>query len=79
MVVDALSRWDTEAFPEAAAAAATAALSKSSFSYIDDICSATAGAPDGQLLQERLRAGKLATSWHEDAGLLLHGVRAFVT
>jgi hypothetical protein len=76
MVVDALSRWDTEAFPEAAA---TAALSRSSFSYIDDICSATAGAPDGQLLQERLRAGKLATSWHEDAGLLLHGVRAFVT
>lgn len=49
-VADASHR-DTEASPEATgAAAAAAALPGPSFTYIDDVRSATAAAPDAQLL-----------------------------
>jgi hypothetical protein len=77
-VADALSRRDAEAAPEADGTTAVAALSGSSFAYLDDVLSATTAAPDTQLLLERLRAGELAAPWREDAGLLLHGTRIFV-
>jgi hypothetical protein len=73
-VADALSRRDTEALIEGAAATvAAAALSGPSFAYIDDVQRATATVPDAMLLQERLRAGELDTPWRDGAGLLLHG------
>jgi hypothetical protein len=78
-MADALSRHDTEAVPEGAAATvAVTALSGPSFAYIDDVRHATATAPDAVLLQERLRAGELDAPWREAAGLLLHGTRIFV-
>jgi hypothetical protein len=78
---DAFSRRDSEAASEeggTAATAAVAALSRPSFTYLDDVHCATATAPDTLLLQERFCAGELVAPWCEDAGLLLHGSRIFV-
>jgi hypothetical protein len=73
------SPWSiARAAPEADGTTAAAALSGSSFAYLDDVRSATTAAPDTHLLLERLRAGELAAPWREDAGLLLHGTRIFV-
>jgi transposase InsO family protein len=60
------------------AAAAAAALSRPSFTYLNDVRRATATAPDALLLQERFRASELAAPWCEDVGLLLHGSHIFV-
>jgi transposase InsO family protein len=76
IVVDAMSRRDTEGAVEDATIAARP-ISSPTFTLLDDIRRATAAAPDGQHLQQ-IQEGQLATPWRFVNGLLLHGSRVFV-
>jgi hypothetical protein len=77
-VADALSHRDSEVSLELSDTAAAVAISRPSFTYIDDVRRATATAPNAALLQEHLRAGELTAHWCQDIGLLLHDHRIFI-
>jgi hypothetical protein len=52
--------------------------SSPTFAFVDDVCQATARAPDAQEMLRRLGAGELQAPWCFDSGLLLHGSRVFL-
>jgi hypothetical protein len=78
VAADALSRCDYADDNAPRATGAVLAISGSSFTFLEDVRTATTAATDAQQLLGHLRAGDLGAPWCEDAGLLLHGRRIYV-
>ena len=75
----ALSRHDYTDDDAPQATGAILAIFGSSFAFLENVRRAMADATDTQQLLGRLCAGDLGVPWREDAGLLLHDRRVYVT